>query len=97
MAPYVYIGYNADDFIEELDRLVEVSPENICVVLGVVLESFRPTFDFQNRLKSLLVKLSKLGKLQEAIAYANQLRHLPGWLNFLKDWLTVDPEKAGSG
>lgn len=78
VAPYVHVGYNADDFIEELDRLVEVSPANICVVLGRVLESFTPTFDFQDRLKSLLVKLSKLGKLQEAISYANQLRHLPG-------------------
>lgn len=78
VAPYVHVGYNADDFIEELDRLVEVSPDNICVVLGRMLESFTPTFDFQDRLKSLLVKLSKLGKLQEAISYANQLRHLPG-------------------
>ena len=78
VAPYVHVGYNADDFIEELERLVNVSPANICVVLGKVLESFVPTFDFQDRLKSLLVKLWKLGKSQEAIAYANQLRHLPG-------------------
>ena len=78
VAPYVHVGYNADDFIEELDRLVEVSPANICVVLGKVLETFVPTFDFQDRLKSLLVKLSKLGQSEEAILYANRLRHLPG-------------------
>ena len=78
VAPYVHVGYNADDFIEELDRLVEVSPANICVVLGKVLETFVPTFDFQDRLKSLLVKLSKLGQSKEAISYANHLRHLPG-------------------
>ncbi len=78
VAPYIHVGYNADDFIEELERLVNVSPANICVVLGKVLESFVPTFDFQDRLKSLLIKLWKLGKSQEAISYANQLRHLPG-------------------
>lgn len=78
VAPYVHVGYNADDFIEELDRLVEVSPANICAVLGKVLETFAPTFDFQDRLKSLLVKLSKLGHSKEAISYANHLRHLPG-------------------
>ena len=78
VAPYVHVGYNADDFIEELDRLVEVNPANICVVLGKVLETFVPTFDFQDRLKSLLVKLSKLGHSKEAISYANHLRHLPG-------------------
>jgi hypothetical protein len=78
VAPYVHVGYNADDFIEELERLADVSPANVCVVLGRVLESFAPTFDFQDRLKSLLVRLSNLGKSQEAIVYANQLRHLPG-------------------
>jgi hypothetical protein len=78
VAPYVHVGYNADDFIEELDRLVEVSPANICVVLGKLLETFVPTFDFQDQLKSLLVKLSKLGQAKEAISYANHLRHLPG-------------------
>ncbi|MDP3244593.1 MAG: hypothetical protein Q8M83_02950, partial [bacterium] len=78
VAPYVHVGYNADDFIEELERLVDVSPANICAVLGKVLETFVPTFDFQDRLKSLLVKLSKLGQSEEAISYANQLRHLPG-------------------
>jgi hypothetical protein len=47
-------------------------------VLGKLLETFVPTFDFQDQLKSLLVKLSKLGQAKEAISYANHLRHLPG-------------------
>jgi hypothetical protein len=78
VAPYVHVGYNAGDFIEELDRLVEVSPGNICIVLGKVLETFVPTFDFQDRLKSFLVKLSNRGQSQGAISNANHLRHLPG-------------------
>lgn len=78
VAQYVHVGYNTDDFIEELERLVDVSPDNISVVLGKVLESSAPTFDFQDRLKSLLSKLSKLGKAEDAIFYANRIRHLPG-------------------
>lgn len=78
VAPYVHVGHNVNNFIEELDRLVEVSPANICIVLGKVLETFVPSFDFQDRLKSLLEKLWKLGHSNEAISFANQLRHLPG-------------------
>ena len=78
MAPYVHVGYNADDFIEELDRLADISPAKISAVLGKVLETFVPTFDFQDRLKSLLTKLAGHGRREDAIAYADRLRHLRG-------------------
>jgi hypothetical protein len=78
VAPYVHVGYNADNFIEQLDRLVECNSAEICIVLGKMLETFLPTFDFQDRLKSLLMKLAELGESEKAIFYANQLRHLPG-------------------
>lgn len=70
--------YNADDFIEELDRLVDISPAKISAVLGKVLETFVPTFDFQDRLKFLLTKLATHGRREEAISFANRLRHLRG-------------------
>lgn len=82
VAPYVHVGYNADDFIEELDRLVDISPAKISVVLGRVLDTFVPTFDFQDKLKSLLTKLAAHGRLREAIAFADQLRHLRGMPDF---------------
>ncbi|MBM3341102.1 MAG: hypothetical protein FJY56_03170 [Betaproteobacteria bacterium] len=78
VAPYVHIGYDADDFIEELERLADISPENVSAVLGKVLDTFVPTFDFQDRLKSLLTKLAAHGRREEAIAYADRLRHLRG-------------------
>jgi hypothetical protein len=78
VAPYVHVGYNADNFIEQLDRLVDCNSAEICIVLGKLLETFLPTFDFQDRLKSLLMKLAQLGQSEKAIFYANQLRHLPG-------------------
>jgi hypothetical protein len=50
----------------------------ISTVLGKVLETFIPTFDFQDKLKSLLTKLATLGRREEAILYADRLRHLQG-------------------
>ena len=89
VAPYVHVGHNADDFIEELDRLVDISPAKISAVLGKVLETFVPTFDFQDRWKSLISKLAVQGKREDAILYANQLRHLPG-MDQLFTQLTID-------
>ncbi len=78
VAPYVHVGYNADDFIEELDRLADISPAKVSAVLGKVLETFVPTFDFQDKLKSLLTKLAGHGCKAEAIFYADRLRNLSG-------------------
>lgn len=91
VAPYVHVDYNADYFIEELDRLVEVSPANICAVLGTVLETFVPSFDLQDRLKSLLVKLSERGQLEKAIVYTNKLRHLLGMVALYSELGRNDP------
>lgn len=78
VAPYVHIGYNADYFIEELERLVDINPENVSAVLGKLLETFVPTFDYEDRLKSLLKKLAAHGEREDAIIYTNRLRQLPG-------------------
>ena len=34
VSPYVHIGYDADDFIEQLERLADISPANVSAVLG---------------------------------------------------------------
>jgi hypothetical protein len=78
VAPYVHVGYDADDFIEELERLADISPENVSAALGKVLENFIPAFDYQDRLKSLLTKLAANGRREDAIAYADRLRSLRG-------------------
>lgn len=77
VAPYVHIGYDADYFIEELERLVDISPENVNAVLGKLLETCIPTFDYGDKLKSLLRKLAAQGKREDAIAYTDRLRQLP--------------------
>ena len=84
VAPYVSIGYNANHFIEELDRLVESFPSEVSMILGKVLESHKPTYDYEDRLKKLLHKLSDKGHKEAALVYADKLRHLSGFIEFFK-------------
>jgi hypothetical protein len=78
VAPFVKINYNYDFFLEELERLVDVSTAEVSVVMKAFLDSCVPDYDFEDRLKSILVKLAQRGKRDDAIAFAEKLRHLPG-------------------
>ena len=78
VAPYVQFAHNADEFIEELGRLVDKSVVEVSAVFGRVLETYSPSWDFQDRIKSLLTKLAEHGRKADALAYAERLRHLPG-------------------
>jgi hypothetical protein len=84
VAQYVGVGYNADNFIEELDRLVEQDPENVSLVLGKVLETYEPDYDYEDRLKKLLIKLAKSGRQEDALFYADRTRKLPGFDQLFK-------------
>lgn len=78
VAPYVHEQYNADSFFKELLRLVEVSPGGVSTVLGKVVEAHVPSYDFEDRLKSLLLRLAEKGRKQDVILYAERLRSLSG-------------------
>ncbi len=82
MAPYVNVDYNSDFFLEELERLVDVSPAEVSLVMRAFLESYVPSFDFEDRLMSILQKLAQHGKRKDAIAFAEKLRQLPGMIQF---------------
>lgn len=84
VAPYVSIGYNADHFIEELDRLVGSFASEVSAILGKVLESHKPTYDDEDRLKNLIHKLYDMDHKEDALVYADKLRHLPGFIEFFR-------------
>jgi len=84
VAPFASIDHNADEFIEDLNRLVETYPAETSKILGIMLSTYKPSFDYEDRLKSLLTKLSEKGKREDALDYANALRHLPGFLQLFK-------------
>lgn len=78
VAPHVKVGYNADNFIEELDRLIEEDPAKVSSVLGKVLEAYEPDYDYEDRLKKLLIKLAESGRREDVLLYADRIRKLPG-------------------
>ena len=78
VAPYAHVGHNSDWFIESLERLVDVNPQAISRLLTVVLDTHEPIFDFEDRLKSIAIKLSQHQMNTEAIRLVDRLRRLRG-------------------
>ncbi len=84
VAPFVSVAHNADDFIEELDRLLEEYPSEVSSLLGKVLENYKPSYDYQDRLKNLLTRLAGNGKRDDALRFTDQLRYLSGFNQLFK-------------
>lgn len=80
VAPHVSVNYNYDFFLEELDRLVDISPAEVNSVMKAFLDSYVPDYDFEDRLKSIVGKLARHGKREDAMQFAEKLRHLTGML-----------------
>ena len=78
VSTHVQVGHNFEYFIEQLDRLADANPDEVCTVLGKVIETYDPDFDFQDKLKLLLTKLAKCGRREYIISFTERLRHLPG-------------------
>lgn len=78
VAPHIQTNYNTHEFIEDLDRLVEKNPKVISAIFQKAIESYMPTYDFQDKLKSLINKFAECGLLEDAIRFANHLRQING-------------------
>jgi hypothetical protein len=87
VAPFVHLEHATHDFIEELQRLVTVSPAGVSKVLGGLLEAHVPLFDYQDGLKSLLTTLHAGGRKEDAIRYANMARSLRGMEELFNYWV----------
>jgi hypothetical protein len=78
VAPFVYIGHNVYEFVNDLARLAEVSPDGVSAALSAMIRSQIPDFDYEDRLKKLLRILVDRGKKTDVISHAERLRSLPG-------------------
>jgi hypothetical protein len=78
VAPYVYVQHNVYEFVDELVRLVEVSPDGVSAVLRKMTELRIPDFDYKDQLRKLLEILLSKGKRNEVIFHAERMRALPG-------------------
>lgn len=78
-APYTPVNYHADRLIEQLGRLADASPAETGQVLRVLLDVYQPSYDFKDRLKTLIIKLAGHAESHSnAILSVERLRHLPG-------------------
>ena len=83
--PYVHNDYATDAMVEELARLVNTNPPATAEILERMLEASAPTYDLDDKLKSLIENLAELGQRDAAIRCADRVRKtLPGMLGLYK-------------
>jgi hypothetical protein len=77
VAPHIASDHSADFFIEDLLRLADTNPNDVFAILNGLLETYRPVFDFEDRLKQLLGKLRRAGIVEVATLREKLLPYLP--------------------
>ena len=83
--PYVHTDYATDAMVEELARLVDTNPPATAEILERMLEASAPTYDLDDKLKSLIERLAERGQRDAAIRCADRVRRtLPGMLGLYK-------------
>ena len=88
VAPHVGSGHDADGFFKQLNRLAAGGPREVSAVLDETLAAYRPSYDFEDRIKTLLTTLANSGQKAAVIGYLERLRHLSGMVEFF-DHLTA--------
>jgi hypothetical protein len=79
IAPFTPVNYHADRLIEQLARLADTSPGAAADVLRGLLQTYQPSYDFEDRLKKLIVQLATHAESRsDAILSVERVRHLPG-------------------
>jgi len=96
VAPYVSVDHNADRFIEALQEIVPKNPEAVSDVFGRMLEGYKPNFDFEGRIKSILTTLSRHRATRvRALEYTNQLvTYLPTMLQLYEELSSAPQPQA---
>ena len=77
VAPYVDVHHGAYEFLDELNRLVEVSPAEVRTVLATFIDTHEPFYDYKNRMQILVRHLADLEFRSDAIDFCNKLRSMP--------------------
>jgi hypothetical protein len=79
VAPYAAVNYNSDRLIEELGRLAITNPVAPGTVRIALLQSYQPSYDFEDHLKKLVLVLAAHSDSRpNAILSAERVRYLPG-------------------
>lgn len=93
VAPFVAVNHNADRFLETLERLAHDYPEIICDVFERMLSTYKPSYDFRGRIKSIIAALSQHEPTrQQSLEFANQLSdYMPGMLELYRRLTDTPP------
>lgn len=96
VAPHVPFDYNATYFIEELGRLAEANTLQVGEVLVTMLQTYQTSFDYEDRLKKLILKLAEHPDTRShAIRSAERLRSVPGMLEIYERLISRPEAPAG--
>ncbi len=88
VAPHIGSSHITFEFLDDLRRLIEKSPEEIGDVLLELAKSVEPFYDYKDNLKFLVERLATLGQRPRAIELCNKFRNVPG-MRELHDRLTA--------
>ena len=85
--------HNAHYFLDALNKFAPDYPEAICNVFGMMLSTYKPTYDFQDRIKGIVTILSKQKSTRpQALMFANQLSEgMPEMLQLYKILADTSP------
>ena len=79
-----YIGYNANTFLEELERLAENHMADVCEIFRKLADTYHPSYDYQDRLQLFIKKIAKYSPQMRyvAIQYVDELakKGMPGMM-----------------
>jgi len=78
VAPHMHRNFSVFEFLEDLTRLVEVSPSGVGEVLTKVIDASGDIYDYKDRLKLLIKRLAELGQRQVAIDCCNKMITVTG-------------------
>ncbi|MDE2332151.1 MAG: hypothetical protein KGK16_15405, partial [Bradyrhizobium sp.] len=85
VVPFVHTDYGTDQMVEELTRLIESDAAGVATLLERMLETNAPTYDLDDKLKTLIETLADRDQRAEAIRCAEKVRRsLPGMLDLYK-------------
>jgi hypothetical protein len=95
VAPHVHIHHAAYEFLEQLDRLLPVSPVGIRDVLASFIGTHEAFYDYKDRMQGLVSRLAGLGFRADAITFCEKLHSMPGMRELFVKLTSADPTPGG--
>lgn len=85
VAPHVDVHRNPYEFLDELRRLVERYPAEVCSVLAAFVDAHEPFHDYRDTMRNLVSRLAERGLRKEAIGFCDKLRAMPGLAELFRE------------